>query len=131
LAKSATATTTDQVLKARTLSDELQRLYTKATKMVAGVDATRTKVPTSGADNVKIVRENHQVQGNQTQEFWTAKFPSDHASCTREELRGWFLRSLLKNAAMRVGSGVTFDSIKTIEAKYYQVRGSVSPTKMD
>ena len=69
-------------------------------------------------------------QPGQKAERWFAVFPSDHATCDRKVLRGWFLRALLKNAAVRVGSGVNFDTIKEWEKAYYKAGRPGSPTEI-
>jgi hypothetical protein len=121
--------TVGQVGEWKRISDEAQRLYILAAKVVSEVDASRTSGFFAGADNVEIVWRQRQ---NANEKRWFAVFPSDYAKKEDKVLRGWFLRSLLKSAAVQVGSGVTFEKIREVEKSYYETRGvRGSPTEIE
>jgi hypothetical protein len=99
--------------------------------MTAQADDARESAPAQGADNVRIIRKAFpDPQQGQKTEGWFAVFPKNHATCDRKVLRGWFLRALLKHAAVKVGSGVTFDSIREKEKAYYSAGRPGRPTEI-
>jgi hypothetical protein len=111
------------VTKEKTKSDEMQRLLALAKKVTPEADPERTAWVTFG-DQVQITRRTGlpPTGPKQKTEGWVAMFPENHGKFQPEDVRGWFLKALLKNAVVRVGSGLTFEGIKALEAEYFKTR---------
>src|SRR5262249_28752803 len=68
-------TTSEQVLKARVLADEIQRLLELVGKTNADAHDTRATQPLRAEENVKIIRtDNPTLHGRQPKAGWYAEF---------------------------------------------------------